>query len=116
MTQGSQDARLRVRPGAVIVGLPERVQRLRRADVDAAVGERRRRVGVLAEVVDRHRPQIAAGRDHDDRAGLAGEEDVAVGGDGDAKCGPSAPVRRPCLMTAPVSGFSVVTMPLSLTM
>jgi len=35
---------------------------------------------------------------------------------GDAKCGPGAPVSRPCLIKAPVSGLSVVMMPLSFTM
>ena len=59
----------------------KRVERLRRAHVDAAVGKRRRRVGVFGEIVDRLRRQIAARRDHDDGAGLGGEEDVAVGGD-----------------------------------
>ena len=52
-------------PGSV---LAERVERRCRAHVDAAVGKRRRGVGVLAEVVDRLGRDVAAGGHHHDGA------------------------------------------------
>ena len=63
-------------------GQSETVQPAARAHVDPAVGDRWRRVDVVAQIVDGDRFETAARRQHHHLPGLAEHEDLAVGGNG----------------------------------
>src|SRR5262249_25160502 len=60
----------------------ETVQPAARAQVDAAVRNRRRRVDVIVEIVDDDRFEASAWRQHGNLARLAEHENLAVGRDG----------------------------------